>query len=269
MQTPLRDVENPLSSWHRPGTGLLILILLSALVLLVFRNLPGLDFWTSNLFFDELPCDTNVGNTRCGVFPAANADWWIVVREIGHALPRLLMLAVFIHLVWLLMFNRNKSPARLYPPVFAAISGILGPLIVVNLILKEYWGRPRPFTTDWFGGTLPFVPAGDISTYCQSNCSFVSGEASAAFWMLALVFYFAPKHRPAFLTIATLVALGIGLLRIAFGRHFLSDVVMAALITFTLITLTAWLLQQSRVVVWITKFNDFSNRHAFRLGGSQ
>src|SRR5690606_563997 len=62
---------------------------------------------------------------------------------------------------------------------------------------------------------------------CQANCSFVSGEASASFWLVAFAFV-VPRRWRAGTAIGTLAfALAISINRMAFGGHFLSDVVLA------------------------------------------
>jgi hypothetical protein len=69
-----------------------------------------------------------------------------------------------------------------------ALSGRLlqvGPGLTANLVLKENWGRPRPNSVEQFAGNAPFQPWWRPSQSCQRNCSFVSGEASQAFWTVA------------------------------------------------------------------------------------
>ena len=107
----------------------------------------------------------------------------------------------------------------------------VGPGIIVNVILKDHWGRPRPYSTDLFGGRLPFVPAGQISTYCHSNCSFVSGEASGIFWLLCLVPLLPPALRLRMSLVLAAIAIFTSGLRVAFGGHYLSDVVLGGLLT--------------------------------------
>src|SRR5262245_300383 len=41
--------------------------------------------------------------------------------------------------------------------VFLTFSLLLGPGLLVNGILKEHWGRPRPIAVTQFGGTQPYV----------------------------------------------------------------------------------------------------------------
>ncbi|MBF0094068.1 MAG: phosphatase PAP2 family protein [Alphaproteobacteria bacterium] len=108
----------------------------------------------------------------------------------------------------------------------------LGPGLVVNGVLKEFWGRARPTTVREFGGDLQFSPALIPSDQCSHNCSFVSGHAAAAFWLVSFALLVPPRWRP----LAVAVALGcggaMGLVRVAQGGHFLSDVVYAGAVTF-------------------------------------
>ena len=69
------------------------------------------------------------------------------------------------------------------------------PQILVNLLLKSYSGRPRPHQTDLFGGDLPFMPAGSFSGQCENNCSFISGEAAGAGWLICLIPLLPPRLR--------------------------------------------------------------------------
>ena len=102
-------------------------------------------------------------------------------------------------------------------------------MIVVNLLLKNLWGRSRPGDILEFGGNGVFSPWFQISNSCASNCSFVSGDASVGFSIIAL--FFLTKNLVYF-WLALLVGFGIGFIRILEGAHFLSDVVLAATILF-------------------------------------
>jgi len=119
---------------------------------------------------------------------------------------------------------------------------LLGPILLVNGILKEYWGRARPVDVAEFGGAAAFTPAWLPADQCASNCSFVSGEGSAAA-VLALAFLvLAPRaHRAlprwafaAYAAAGTLLPAAGLALRLATGRHFLSDTVFAVLLVLAL-----------------------------------
>lgn len=113
----------------------------------------------------------------------------------------------------------------------------LGPGLVVNGILKSMWGRPRPIQVDVFGGDAPFVSAWRLSEECARNCSFVSGEASSAAWMVAAVWVMTPPEWRRYTVPGVLAYAGaLSINRIAFGGHFLSDVVLSWSITALVLT---------------------------------
>jgi lipid A 4'-phosphatase len=105
----------------------------------------------------------------------------------------------------------------------------LGPGLVVNGVLKEYWGRPRPQQLAQFGGTASFVPALWPSRQCAHNCSFVSGHAAAGFFLITGAWIW-PRRRRAWLMVGIGAGGLIGLARIVQGGHFLSDVLGALLV---------------------------------------
>ncbi len=263
MQSPTQINGHQPVLWSAAGRWSIILFGLSIVCLLIFRSTEQIDIFVSDLFFTKKPCANPVEGTRCGRFLRKFQSEWQVAREAGHNLPLILMAATALHLFWLLTYNANKTRDRLYPPLVAVISALVGPLFVVNIVLKEYWGRPRPAQTQFFSGDNPYISPGNISSFCESNCSFVSGEAAAAFWMLSLVFYFKVAHRIWFVIATTLTASLIATLRVVFGRHYISDVVMAGLLVVLIIALTVWLLQTRRVVGWIDVLHQSSVKNGF------
>jgi membrane-associated PAP2 superfamily phosphatase len=149
--------------------------------------------------------------------------------------------------------------------VFAAI---LGPLLLVNGILKPLWGRPRPRQVELFGGSRPYrpwwqpghpgdgsnVPSGQAApqplwhkikaSYLDGGRSFPSGHAAMGYVLVGGVFL-VPRRRPTWLrglVLGGALAYGslLGLTRIVQGGHFLSDVLWSGgLMCFTVATLQA------------------------------
>lgn len=196
----------------------------------LFHLIPRIDIAVSSIFFVAEDCPAGATAVACGRFPVAADPFWGPLRTVFHRLP--VVVGVLVALGVGVALMRGLSQHRLVRPSIVAIGALLlGPGLIVNLIFKEIWGRPRPVETDLFGGAFPFVPAGQWSDYCASNCSFVSGESSAMFWLLALVPLFpAVWRRPAGAVLLALAALAAGM-RVAFGAHYLSDVVLGALAT--------------------------------------
>ena len=111
---------------------------------------------------------------------------------------------------------------------YLLVSLVAGPGLLVNGLFKEHWGRARPFDLVAFGGNKAFTPALVISDQCTHNCSFVSGHAALAFWTVAFALLFRKPWRCVAVAMALLYGFLVGLVRVAQGSHFLSDVVFAA-----------------------------------------
>ena len=113
--------------------------------------------------------------------------------------------------------------------LFLWLISIFNLVIVVNLFFKNIWGRARPGDILQLGGKENFTPWFQISDACASNCSFVSGDAAVGFSFIALYFL---TNRIVFFWSSLFFGFGIGLVRIMEGGHFISDVVMAAMVLY-------------------------------------
>lgn len=193
-----------------------LLALVSGIALVV----PGLDIAVAGLFHAPgVAVDTE--------FPAENVLFLQTLRQAGMGVTRwatiLIVLALLAKIVAPLL-------ARLIPTrelVFLATTLAIGPGLLVNAFFKEVWSRPRPSETTLFGGSWTFMPAWIPGGQCPTNCSFPSGEASGAAWLLALVFVVPESWRRATLAVVVAWMVAISANRMAFGSHFLSDVVIA------------------------------------------
>jgi lipid A 4'-phosphatase len=131
--------------------------------------------------------------------------------------------------------------------LFLAACLAAGPGLVANLILKDQWGRARPSQVVEFGGTRAFTPPLLIANQCRRNCSFVSGEASSTFVTLYAAAALLPQWSVALVVGGTLVGLATGLIRMAQGAHFLSDVIFAGVfMALTVLALRALILRDRR-----------------------
>ena len=121
--------------------------------------------------------------------------------------------------------------------LFLALGLALGPGLLVNVILKDNWDRPRPLQVKEFGGSLEFRPWYRTDGACPRNCSFVSGETSGAFWLVAPASLAPLPLRLPAVALALGVGVVTGVMRVAFGGHFPSDVLFAGLFTLILVAL--------------------------------
>ncbi len=129
--------------------------------------------------------------------------------------------------------------------LFILICFLAGPALVVADVLKNHWGRARPYQVQQFGGDKIFTPAWVISTQCEKNCSFTSGETSNVFCYLALLFIVRRKKLIASIVL-TLGAL-ISFERIAQGEHFFSDTLLSGFLDYLLIWVIYQLMQKNIV----------------------
>lgn len=168
-------------------------------------------------------------------FPLAQDAHLHALRWLGRAVPVALAVLVSVLVIWRLARQQKFGTIGDRALAFIAASFALGPGLAVNGILKAYWGRSRPLATDLFGGTADFTPAWWPWGECHANCSFVSGEASAAAVLIAFTVLCPQRYRMTMSIAVTLWMIAISLNRMAFGAHYFSDVVLGCLVTLTIV----------------------------------
>ncbi|MDD7909437.1 MULTISPECIES: phosphatase PAP2 family protein [Pseudovibrio] len=200
-------------------------------VSLFFLAFPAVDIWASQMFYSS-----------DGYFPAAKSPLLQDIRYMKHYLVSWVVGLSLAVLLIKLLLPKLRALVDLRAPLFLISTLIIGPGLVVNALLKNNIGRPRPRHVESFGGSNPFVGVWQSSDYCQTNCSFVSGEASSSIWLVALVFI-VPKKWKLPVAIGTIgPALVFSINRVAFGGHFLSDTMISWGVTFFVIWAVYWLL---------------------------
>jgi lipid A 4'-phosphatase len=210
--------------------ALFVYIALAALVLGVFAIWPGLDLAGAHYFYH------GGGFFGRDSFERLWRDFFRVTPFVVLAAYPALWLAkhLGVRLHW--------APSG-RAVIFVIATMVIGPGLIVNLGLKDHWHRPRPIQTQDFNGQSPFMPWYDDDGGCQKNCSFVSGEAATGFWMVAPASVLPPPWRGPATFAAFVFGVGASLLRLAFGGHYLSDVLLGALITLIVIEVV-------RRVIW-------------------
>jgi lipid A 4'-phosphatase len=196
----------------------------------VFAIWPAIDLRVSQAFHDPTSGFVIAGNPLAEALRLAIWNAGIVV-----------CIAAAFGTVMGLVGRTVVLPTRAWGFILALY--LLGPGLMVELVTKPLWGRPRPAQVAEFGGPLPFSPPNELADLCIRNCSFVSGEVSGAIvTAIALVVlrsHLMPRlsHRMPVLLLATAWFLppAVALQRIAAGRHFLSDTVFAVLFTLLLV----------------------------------
>jgi lipid A 4'-phosphatase len=194
---------------RKRGRMIVACFLISSLLLAVF---PGIDISVSRIFFDE-------GFRLRG-------KWWQAVFQegIGYFIC-LSMASVAAVYVFNRLFRRQLWKVDGRKVCYLSLVLILGAGLIVNVLLKDNFGRARPRDIAEFGGEKVFTPAFVVSRECNTNCSFSSGDSAAAFFSLALALALSRKR--AWFAAAIGLGIAISLSRIAVGAHFFSDTVVS------------------------------------------
>ena len=249
MTSPESTLQ-PLPTWQPSAFGVfatpkaaLALAALWCLLTVVFHAMPDMDIAVSRLFFDDA-CVAG-GMSGCAAFPYAASRVLEELRQTMQLLPELIIAGLLAWYAADIYWGRTLADTMMRARGTLVLAFALGPGLFVNGLMKAHMGRPRPYETDLFGGDLPFVPAGEYSAYCASNCSFVSGEASEAFWLIGLLVLVAPQHRRAVALALLPVVLFFTLLRVAFGAHYLSDALLGGLSSLVVLSALALALEQA------------------------
>ncbi len=194
---------------------------------------PGIDLWASGLFY------------RAG----AGFFWgdWAPFRLVHQGLPYAVIgfgAAVAAALIAALWLRRPILGLDAKAACFLLLSLALGPGLIVNTIFKDHWGRARPAQIIEFGGDKKFTPAFRPSDQCQHNCSFPAGDPAMGYYLVSAAFLI-PAARQRRQGIAAAVTLGaaLGVVRIAQGGHFLSDVVASGFFVYA----ASWLLHRTLI----------------------
>ncbi|HEX4114188.1 MAG TPA: phosphatase PAP2 family protein [Stellaceae bacterium] len=200
----------------RPGVA--IYLALAALAAVLFTAAPQLDLSAAALFY------------RDGFYLAANPILHIPYRLVFYVTDALAILLPLALIVVLLrqrpLFGLDRRAA-----IFLIVALALGPGLAVNTVLKDHWGRARPSQIVEFGGTKHFTPALQPTDQCDRNCSFPAGHPAIGFYFLTFALLI-PAARPRRIMFACAILAGalLGVMRMAQGGHFLSDVIFSGLI---------------------------------------
>ncbi len=163
-----------------------------------------------------------LGNQEPWAFFYENLDWPAVA------------VAIVALILFLGSFKVSKLKVFRWDLLFIILVIAVGDGVIVNLILKEYWGRPRPREILQFGGTHQFVPLWAFGT-AGDNSSFTCGHCAAA-WSF-IVFGFLFLHRNRVKAALAFIAAGIfgtlmSITRIVQGGHFFSDAMWSLFILY-------------------------------------
>jgi lipid A 4'-phosphatase len=192
-------------------------IIITLCVLASFVIWPQIDLTVSGWFYES-------GN---GFVLAENPVFLLVhwlayygARALGCALAVLFLIAA--------LRRRRVWGIDAKGWLFLFLGLLLAPGLVANVGLKDHWGRARPREVTEFGGVAQFSPALEPQAIQHTNGSFVSGDAAFGFYLPAFAFV-APRPFSRRVFWGGIGAGAVfGLVRLAMGAHFLSDILYAA-----------------------------------------
>jgi lipid A 4'-phosphatase len=219
--------EVPAVKLAAPSIALLLIVLAGLLMAAVSVRLPGLDMELARQFYDP-------ATHRFPATGIASLQW---LREQGPVTVIATIACIVVTLLLKLVKPRRPLLISGRAMIFLALTLAVGPGVLVNGVLKSHWGRPRPVEVVQFGGHEHYVPWWNDHGDCPRNCSFVSGESSVAAWLFAPAVLLPPPWRAPAMAAAAVVTVAVGVSRMAYGGHFLSDVAFGALLTLLIVWL--------------------------------
>ncbi len=224
---PANDPSSPL-----PRRRVRVDLLMLAACVLLFALVPTLDLKVASLMHDPAIgfrwANEPLVLLSYQVFKAKHIGW--------------VAIALVVYLL-VTQFRTHANAGRRKAALFLLALIVAGPVLLVNSGLKDNWGRARPMEVTQFGGERSYTPPLVPAMQCDTNCSFVSGHAAAAF-VLTGMYWITRRRRWLVAGIALGGAVGLG--RMLQGGHFLSDIVFAFWAVYLAGLVLDWLMLKER-----------------------
>lgn len=218
----MNSSDGPIAAYRRYWLPELVALLALAAAVTVLFSATRLDIDTARWFHH----------------PSLADPWPVATQPVWHLFYRSApwvtgSLAVTGAALLIAGMVRGKSRRFRLLGIFLLLCVAIGPGLIVNGILKDHWGRPRPRQIAEFGGRLEYVPP--LLPARTHGKSFPCGHCSVGYLYAAGWWVWRRGHPlRAAGSLAAGTALGtlLGFGRMAAGGHFLSDVVWSGLIAF-------------------------------------
>jgi lipid A 4'-phosphatase len=230
--TPAPSSARPVTARHARARAGWIGLAVAGLLGLVFTLWPQVDLWTSAQFREP---DGRFLDDR---HAWAWALYW-AMPKIGwlYFIGALVTIALGRRWPQRVPFRWRRRAASL-----ALVSG-LGSWLLINVLLKEHWGRARPREVAELVAGMPhhFSAALVPTDQCFHNCSFTSGHAASGFVIMAVGLMGSAATRRRWLAIGLAVGALASAGRVVQGAHFLSDTLFAGVAIWA----TGWLVREA------------------------
>lgn len=155
----------------------------------------------------------------------------------------------FIALVLLILsFRKEKWHCFRLPSIFILLTIMIGSLLIINVLFKGLWRRPRPVQTEEFGGFAPFHPFYlPLTLKTPEPCrSFPSGHTAAGFCFFVLVVLGNRLNKRPLKIAGYSLTLTLGgalaFVRLAQGGHYFTDIVVSVVITWYTVLILDYIL---------------------------
>ncbi len=178
-----------------------------------------LDQWAAGLFFHP---DVTGDN-----WPEQH--WWLWQALYDYAFPFTIIAGVMALLVYLASHMHDDIRSFRRQALYILLVIALGPGVLVNLVAKDHWGRPRPVHTQAFGGKYVYVPLLKIGH--TADKSFVCGHCSVGYAFFAL-YFLAQNYKLVYFLMTLGFAWTMGFTRMTAGGHYLSDILWSGYLVF-------------------------------------
>jgi len=218
----IADLKSPPSgSRFRPGAMVLGPLALG-LVLTFWARFSGFDFGAQKYLY-------HLGGDSWSL---GEIPFWKYLYQWG-TIPAAVV--VFTALI-LYCLSWSLERFRLWRKVFLFIvlTAVIGPGVITNGLLKEYWGRPRPREVIGLGGRNAFEPVLTIDP-SSAGLSFPCGHATMGFLFMG-GYFILRRHRAGlargFLLGGMTLGSLMGVARMVQGGHFFTDAVWAGLVCY-------------------------------------
>lgn len=209
-----------------------IWLLLFVVTIIITLGWPGIDLAIAGHFYDA----------ETATFPLKKANpYEFISKNIGWVIAPVVVIA---------LLGGKTRQHRAKATVFLLLTLALGPGLVVNEVFKNHWDRARPRQVEQFGGDKQFTRALIPANQCERNCSFVSGDASVGYFVMALGFPLV-RHRRFWFITGAITGLAVGYVRIVQGAHFFSDVLFCGLFVWLVARGCYWLVYKTKLTGYL------------------
>lgn len=189
-------------------------------------------FWVTNIDWQAAAFFYRP-DSGSGAWPLQH--WWLWLWLYRFAPILSFSTLVLALLTVLVSFINTKLLPWRRPALYIFLVIALGPGLVINLVFKDHWGRPRPVHIGEFGGKYAYIPP--LQKGDSGEKSFPCGHCTVGYMFFAL-YFLSRKYKHYYLALTLVLAIMIALARMTAGGHFISDVLWSGYLVF----LVAWLL---------------------------